>query len=201
MPELRLVAHDHRRASLAPAAPQKSVGAVEYGSTTDALAVHIALETLPGELALRQGADEVADRLLTGTEILADEAALSRRRNEHSIVGDDRVVEIDPDKHSCISYAKLRHPFPHHICRAARIEPLERKARPRGRVANLMRLSFASPLPIRTRQGRRSQSHTDAHWQTGRGPVRDRATEPPAIGCGAVCGCSWSDAAPGWVVP
>src|SRR6516165_2612934 len=115
----------------------------------------MALEPLPGELALRQGADEVADRLLTGTEILADEAAFSRRRNEHGIVGDDRVVEIDPDKHFCISSSDFGPP---HVERATRTEPPKQ---------------FAAPSLARTSPGRRSLSHIDAHWRIGRCPVRD----------------------------
>ena len=92
-----LMAHHRDRAAFGPAAAQKRLDARDHGRTADALAVDLALQALPGELAVGQQPDGVAHRLLISGETGRDQPARLGGGTEHIVVGDDGVVEIDAD--------------------------------------------------------------------------------------------------------
>jgi hypothetical protein len=96
MAEFGLVADD-RDLARGAAAAQECVDAVDHGGVRDARAVHLPLQLLPGQFAVRRAADRVADRPLARRNARVDQAGASRRRVKHRIVTDQRVVEIDPD--------------------------------------------------------------------------------------------------------
>ena len=92
-----LVTDDHDRNVLASTAAKEGVDALEHRRIRDAPAINLALQPLPRQFTIRQQANVVSDGLLAAAEFRAQEAALSRDSEEHLIIGDKGIVEIESD--------------------------------------------------------------------------------------------------------
>ena len=92
---LRFMAHDHDCAGLIFAAPKKRLNALDHRSVAYAFAVHLPLQTLPSEFAIRQQANGVPYGLLMASKRGVEQPQLLRRRTEYIIVTNDRIVKIN----------------------------------------------------------------------------------------------------------
>src|SRR5690348_7902604 len=109
--KLGFMADDDNRHVVFPAVPEKRVDTLNHLGLPKALSVHLPLQLLPRQLAVRKQPDRVADRLLSASEVSPDEPLLTRGREKYGIVGDNRIVEIQ-------AYAQLAaHFFADMLCR------------------------------------------------------------------------------------
>jgi hypothetical protein len=97
MAERSLVANDHDFMAIVTRVTKKAGDAVEQDRVLNALAVNMTLEMLPPFFTPRRGANRRPNGFLITPKSGIDQPEGARASNEHAVVVDECVVEVDAD--------------------------------------------------------------------------------------------------------